>query len=383
MRESFLPFSRPSIGEEEVSAVREVLLSGWITTGPVTQRFEEEFARLVGAAHGVSVSSATAGLQIALMALGVGPGDQVITTPMTFAATVNAIIYTGATPVLVDVEGDTLNMDPSKISGAITDRTRAIMPVHFAGLPVDLDPIREIASRHRLHLVEDCAHAIGSAYKGRPIGSSPSPLGVFSFHPAKNITTAEGGMIVTDREDLADACRVMRQHGMSKGAWKRFAQSGRPDYEIVSPGIKANLTDLQSAIGLEQLKKLSHFQERRSQIAQIYDSELRGLKGLITPGTPRYPHVHGHHLYWVMLKTEELGMSREEVMARLKEMNIGTGVHYKAVHHHVRYREFGWSDQDLPNASYASSRVMSIPLFPEMTREDAMDVVSALWEVCR
>ncbi|MCX7827953.1 MAG: DegT/DnrJ/EryC1/StrS family aminotransferase [Thermanaerothrix sp.] len=381
MREDFLPFSKPFIGEEEVEAVREVLLSGWITTGPVTARFEEAFSGLVGARFGVAVSSATAGLQIALMALGVGPGDEVITTPMTFAATVNAIIYNGARPVLADVEMGTMNIDPNGIREKLSSRTKAIVPVHFAGLPADMDAIREAAPG--IPLVEDAAHAIGSFYKGSPVGKGASPLAVFSFHPAKNITTAEGGMIVTDDPDLSDSCKVMRQHGMSKGAWNRFAKSGRPDYEIVSPGIKANLTDLQSAIGLKQLERLNDFQAKRHRIADIYDRELKEVPGIILPEYPSYPHVHGRHIYWILLKTEELGMSREEFMGRLKDMNIGTGVHYKAVHHHRRYERFGWDDQDLKNASYASSRIVSLPLFPGMTEGDAMDVVNAVKEICR
>ncbi|EHM10626.1 putative PLP-dependent enzyme possibly involved in cell wall biogenesis [Thermanaerovibrio velox DSM 12556] len=380
MRDDFLPFSKPFIGEEEVQAVREVLLSGWITTGPVTAKFEEAFSKLVGARFAAAVSSATAGLQIALMALGVGPGDEVITTPMTFAATVNAIIYNGARPVLVDVEMGTMNIDPKRIREKLSPRTKAVMPVHFAGLPADMDAIKEVAPG--IPIVEDAAHAIGASYKGSPIGYGPSPLAVFSFHPAKNITTAEGGMIVTDDPELADSCKVMRQHGMSKGAWNRFAKSGRPDYEIVSPGIKANLTDLQSAIGLEQLKRLEGFQSERHRIAGIYDRELKGVRGIMLPEYPQYPHVHGRHIYWVILKTEELGITREEFMGRLKEMNIGTGVHYKAVHHHKRYEGFGWSDLDLPNASYASSRIVSLPLFPGMTDHDAMDVVNAVKEIC-
>lgn len=381
MREDFLPFSKPFIGEEEVQAVREVLLSGWITTGPVTARFEEAFGKLVGAKQAVAVSSATAGLQIALMALGVGPGDEVITTPMTFAATVNAIIYTGAKPVLADVEMDTMNIDPLQIRRKLSPRTKAIVPVHFAGLPVDLDAIKDAAPG--IPMVEDAAHAIGAYYKGHPVGFNPSPMGVFSFHPAKNITTAEGGMIVTDDPELADLCRVMRQHGMSKGAWNRFAKSGRPDYEIVTQGIKANLTDLQSAIGLKQLERLESFQRARHHIAQIYDRELRSVRGITLPSYPSYDHVHGRHIYWILLRTEELHMTREEFMGRLKEMNIGAGVHYKAVHHHKRYEEFRWSHQDLPNSTYASSRIVSIPLFPGMTDRDAMDVVEAIREICQ
>ena len=382
-RSTFLPFSRPSLGEEEIREVTEVLRSGWITTGPRTAAFEKAFAARLGVPYALGVNSATAGLHLSLVALGVGPGDEVVTTPMTFAATVNAILFTGATPVLADIDPATLNLDPGAAERACTPRTKAIVPVHFAGLPVDLDAFRDLAKRTGAALVEDCAHALGASYKGEPVGQNPAPLGVFSFHPTKNITTGEGGMVVTGDEDLGERVSVLRQHGMSKGAWNRYAEAGTPQYEVIMLGFKDNMLDLQAAIGLHQLDKLDRFQGRREEIAVRYDEAFRGQRGILPLGSPSYEHVHGRHLYCPLVDVDALGFDRDTFMARLKERNIGTALHYKAVHLHRYYRErFGWAREDFPQAARVSDRLVSLPLFPDMTDRDVEDVVEAVREVC-
>lgn len=381
MREKFLPFSIPTIEEEEIAEVVDSLRSGWITTGPKVKIFEDAFKSYVGAPFAVPLSSATAGLHLAYLAMGLGEGDEVITSPMTFAATVNMIVRVGARPVLADVEPGTLNIDPASIRKKITERTKAIVPVHFAGLPCDMDPILDLAAEFGLKVLEDAAHAAGTEYKGRRIGSLDT-VSVFSFHPIKNLTTGEGGMVCTRDEKLAEEISLLKFHGMSREAWKRYSAQGTPNYDIVLPGFKYNMMDIQAAIGIHQLAKLDRFNDRRTEIALYYNEAFADVKEIRVPGTAPYDYRHAWHLYTPLVRIEDLAIDRDAFMAELKKENIGAGLHFKAVHHHPWYREnLPVPPGDLPNADYASDRILSLPLFPRMTMEDAKDVVEAVKRV--
>jgi dTDP-4-amino-4,6-dideoxygalactose transaminase len=378
MRATFLPFSIPTIGEEEINEVVDSLRSGWITTGPKVKLFEESFKKYVGAPFAVPLSSATAGLHLTMLALQLKPGDEVITTPMTFAATVSMIVQGGGTPVLADIEPGTLNIDVQAIRRKITPRTRAIVPVHFAGQPCDMDEIFALAREFNLVVVEDAAHAVGTEYKGARIGSLDS-VSVFSFHPIKNITTGEGGMVATRDERLAEEISLMKFHGMNREAWKRYEASGTPNYDIVMPGFKYNMMDLQAALGLHQLDKLDTFIEMRTLLADFYNEAFYDVAELVTPKPVPYEHRHAWHLYTPLIKIEALSIDRDAFMAQLKGENIGTGLHFKAIHHHPYYRDtLGIAPGALPNADYASERILSLPLFPLMTLDDARDVVAAV-----
>ncbi|MDD2582430.1 MAG: DegT/DnrJ/EryC1/StrS family aminotransferase [Desulfuromonadaceae bacterium] len=378
MRAAFLPFSIPTIGEEEINEVVDSLKSGWITTGPKVKRFEEAFKEYVGAGYAVPLTSATAGLHLTMLALKLKPGDEVITTPMTFAATVSMIVQGGGTPVLADIEPGTLNIDVHAIRRKITPRTRAIVPVHFAGQPCDMDEIFAIASEFGLSVIEDAAHAVGTEYKGARIGSLDS-VSVFSFHPIKNITTGEGGMVATNDEQLAEEISLMKFHGMNREAWKRYEASGTPNYDIVMPGFKYNMMDLQAALGLHQLVKLDSFIEKRTLLANFYNEAFCDIEELVTPKEVPYEHRHAWHLYTPLVRIEKLTIDRDSFMAQLKGENIGTGLHFKAIHHHPYYRDtLGIAAGDLPNADYASERILSLPLFPLMKLDDARDVVAAV-----
>jgi dTDP-4-amino-4,6-dideoxygalactose transaminase len=381
MRKEFLPFSIPTIEEEEIGEVVDSLQSGWITTGPKVKKFEDEFKAYVDAPYAVPLSSATAGLHLALLALGIGPGDEVITTPMTFAATVNVMIHVGAKPVLADIEPGTLNIDVQAIRGKITERTKAIVPVHFAGLPCDMDAIFALADEFGLKVLEDAAHAVGTEYKGKRIGSFDT-LSVFSFHPIKNITTGEGGMVCTRDEKLAEEISLLKFHGMSREAWKRYSAKGTPNYDIVLPGFKYNMMDIQAALGIHQLRKLDRFIEKRTAIAELYNAAFAEVDEIVTPAAAPYAYRHAWHLYTPLVRIEKLSIDRDAFMAELKKENIGTGLHFKAVHHHPYYREnLPIPPGELPHADYASDRILSLPLFPKMTMEDAKDVVEAVKNV--
>jgi dTDP-4-amino-4,6-dideoxygalactose transaminase len=378
MRSTFLPFSTPTIEDAEINEVVDSLKSGWITTGPKVKRFEEAFKTYVGAPFAIPLSSATAGLHLTLLALEIKEGDEIITTPMTFASTVSMIILCGGTPVLADIEPGTLNIDMNLIRAKITPRTRAVIPVHFAGQVCDMDPLFDLAREFGLTVIEDAAHAAGSEYKGRRIGSLPS-ISIFSFHPNKNITTGEGGMVCTADEALAEEISLLKFHGMSREAWKRFAASGTPNYDILMPGFKYNMMDIQAAIGIHQLPKLDGFIDRRRDIAEYYNRELAGVAELALPQYAPYVQRHAWHLYTPLVRIEKLSIDRDRFMEELKKHNIGSGLHYKAIHHHAWYRQhLNLPDSALPNASYASERILSLPLFPRMTDDDARDVVEAV-----
>jgi len=381
--EEFLPFSRPSISQAAIDEVVTCLKSGWITTGPRVKQFEDDLRAFTGAPHALALSSATAGLHLVLAALKLKPGDEVITTPMTFAATLNTIVLTGGVPVLVDVEPGTYNMDVTLIEKAITPRTRAIMPVHFAGMPVDLEPLYDVAKKHNLRVIEDAAHAIGTEYKGRRIGSFGDTQ-VFSFHPNKNMTTGEGGCVTTRDDALASDVALLRFHGMDREAWNRFGKKGNQHYEIVAPGYKYNMMDIQAALGLHQLRQLPGFIERRTELALRYHKLLKDWPEWTLTKTPAYSHLHAWHLYTPLINSEVAKMDRDAFMQGMKERNIGTGLHYRAVHLYPYYREqFGFKRGDFPNAETISDRIVSLPLFPAMTDADQDRVIAAMADLFR
>jgi dTDP-4-amino-4,6-dideoxygalactose transaminase len=381
-RNEFLPFHRPSVGDAEIAEVVDTLRSGWLTMGPKTQRFEQAFAASLGVEHAVAVSSCTAALHLVLDALGVGPGDEVVTTPYTFTATVASILYTGATPVLVDTLPDDPNIDPEAVAARVGKRTKVILPVHFAGHPCDLDRLAQIADGCGAALVEDAAHALPTTYKGAMVGGIGRAT-CFSFYAGKNMTTGEGGMITTRDADLSDALRIRRLHGISRDAWKRYSAEGSWYYEVEALGFKYNMTDLNAAIGLHQLARLDEFQKRREQVVDLYDRHLADLPGLSLPKHP----VDGKsawHLYVVRIDPERLRVSRSEVIEMLKADNIGTSVHFIPAHLHPLYRErLGCQPGDFPNASRLYEGAISLPLFPSMSDEDVLDVCRSLTRIVR
>jgi dTDP-4-amino-4,6-dideoxygalactose transaminase len=380
-RETFLQFSPPCLGEEEIKEVADTLRFHWITTGPKVRLFEKEFARYLGAPGALALNSCTAALHTALIVSGVGPGDEVITTTMTFAASVNVIEHVGARPVLVDVEPDTLNIDPARVERAITPRTKAILVVHYAGHPVDLDPIWQIAASNNLLVLEDAAHALPAKYKGRHIGSGPNPV-AFSFYATKNLTTGEGGMLTGDPE-VIECARVVSLHGMTRDAWKRYDKGGSWYYEVVYPGFKYNMTDIQAAIGLWQLRKLDSFQKRRRQIVQQYNEVFGDIDALEVP-VERKDVEHAWHLYVLRLRREVLRIGRDQFIEELKERNIGTSVHFIPVHIHPYYRnKYGYKPEDFPVAWENYQRILSLPLNPCLSDQDVADVIEAVLDVVR
>ena len=381
MRDHFLPFARPSLGDEEIAELVDTIKSGWITTGPKVEKFTAAFAEYVGGRFAVPVSSATAGLHVALLALGVGPGDEVVTTPMTFVATLNTIVHCGAVPVLADIDAATLNVQVEEIEKKLTPKTKAIVPVHYVGQPVDLDPILELAASRGIAVLEDAAHAVGAEYKGRRIGSFPT-TSVFSFHPNKNMTTGEGGMVVTEDEAVFERASLLKFHGMDRESWKRFAKAGSPRYDVAVPGFKYNMMDIQAALGLHQLAKLDGFIAERERLARRYDEALGGTVGLILPSRVAYPVRHPWHLYTPLVDVDRLTIDRDRFMAELKTRNIGTGLHYTAAHEFSYYAgRFGWKPEDFPAAHFVSERIVSLPLFPGLSDGDQDDVVETIREV--
>ena len=375
----YIPFSKPCIGEEEISEVMDTLRSGWITTGPKCQVFEEKFASYVGARFAVAVSSCTAGIHIALLAHGVGRGDEVITTPMTFAATVNMIISVGAKPVFADIDVGTRQILPEKIEACITDNTKLILPVHFAGSMCDMDRIMHIAESHDIPVLEDAAHAVGSSYKGRGAGSLGN-TSIFSFHPIKNITTGEGGMVTTDDESLAEKITLLKFHGLAKDAWKRYAGGEVSQYDVLLPGYKYNMMDIQAAMGIHQLDKLEGFITERAKQAAYYTRCLEGKGGILLPELPPYPVRHAWHLYTVLIDTPLI--NRDDFMKNLNERGIGSGLHFKAVHLHHYYREqLGFRRGLCPNAEFVSDCIVSLPLFPGLSRFDQDRVIKAVGDI--
>lgn len=379
MREEFLPFSPPFIGEREIEEVVDTLRSGWLTTGPKTARFEQEFAAKFCSPSAVALNSCTAGLHSALVALGIGPGDEVVTSCMTFAATVNVIEHVGARPVLVDVEPDTLNLSPGQVRRAVTRKTKLILPVHFAGHPVDLDAINGIAKSHQLTVLEDAAHAIGARYRGQWIGESSNPT-AFSFYATKNITTGEGGMLTGDPE-LIEQAKVIALHGMSHEAWNRYQKGGKWFYEVVLPGFKYNMTDLQASMGLCQLDRLQGFIERRAEIARQYTQEI-GSFGAFELPVERSSVSHAWHLYVLRLRKGQLSIDRDRFVEELTKRKIGSSVHFIPIHLHPFYRDkYGYRPDDFPVAYGNYQRSFSLPLNPSMTDRDVADVIDAVRDI--
>lgn len=384
MREEFLPFAKPMVSEQAIADVADSIRKGWMAMGPKTVDFENKFAEYVDCKYAVSVNSATAGLHLAVMAL-INPGDEVITTAMTFASTVNAVIYAGGKPVLVDIAPHTFNIDINEVEKAITPKTKAIIPVHFAGRPCDMEALEALAEKYNLGIIEDAAHALGAEYKGKKVGAGrgKNHIAVFSFHPTKNITTGEGGMICTNDEDAAEIMSMQRQNGMSKGAWNRYQANGKAHYDIFKPGLKYQMMDIQAAIGRDQLTHLEEFNNRRREIVARYQKELADVKGLILPPDIEDGNVHSWHIYTPLIDIDTLGFSRDDFMAQMSKRNIGTAYHYQALHLFTCYGEItGLKAGDLPNAEYVSERIVSLPLFPAMTDDDVTDVIEAIKEIC-
>jgi dTDP-4-amino-4,6-dideoxygalactose transaminase len=380
MRETFLPFSPPFIGEEEIAEVVDSLRSGWITTGPKTKRFEQEFAAFLGAPAALALSSCTAGMHTALEVAGIGPGDEVITTPMTFTATVAVVEHTGARPVLADVEPDTLNIDPERVRAAVTGRTRAVIAVHYGGHPCELDALRAVCDEHGLLLVEDAAHAVPAKYKGTHVGAGDNPV-AFSFYATKNLTTAEGGML-TGAPEMIEKAIVASLHGMDRDAWKRNDRTGSWRYDIVTPGFKYNMTDLQAALGLRQLARLPDMQARRREIVGLYNEGLARLDAFDLP-VERDEVEHAWHLYPLRIREGALKISRDEMIEALRERNIGTSVHFIPVHTFTYYREkYGYRPEDFPIAWREAERLISLPLHPGLGDGDVADVIAAVADVC-
>ncbi len=379
MRNSFLSFSLPLIGHEEIDEVVEALKSGWLTSGPRTKQFEQDFRDAVRAPAALALNSCTAGLHVALKVLNIGPGDEVITTPMTFAASVNVIEHVGATPVLVDVEPDTLNIQPDAVERAITQYTKAIIAVHYAGHPVELNALRAIAEQYHLHLIEDAAHAVGASFEGQPIGSG-SNLTAFSFYATKNLTTGEGGMLTGDAE-LLDHARVVSLHGMNREAWSRYSAGGKWAYDIVEPGFKYNMTDIQAALGLQQLKRFDRMQERRREIVETYNSAFGNHAAFLTP-TTREHVTNAWHLYVLRLRPSELTIGRDQFIQEMTARNIGTSVHFIPIHMHSFYRnKYNYAPDDFPVAHAAFQHMVSLPLSPSMSDQDVADVIDAVLNI--
>ena len=378
----FIPFALPDTGEEEIAEVVDSIRSGWLTTGPKTKRFEQDFSSFIGInLEAVAVNSATAGLHLALEAVGVGPGDEVITTTHTFTATAEVIRYLGADPVFVDIDPLTFNIDVSQIERAITPQTKAIIPVHFAGLSCDMGAIITIARKHGLKVVEDAAHALPTTCGGEMIGTLASDAAVFSFYATKTITTGEGGMIVTSHPDIAARCRTMRLHGISRDAFDRYT-STKPSwyYEVVAPGFKYNMTDIAAALGLHQLKKAWQFQRRRSEMAAIYDDALRNLPVLLPPHAIA-GDTHAWHLY-VLRLSPDAPVKRDRFIELMAEKGIGTSVHFIPLHLHPYWKEhYNLKPEQFPNSQYLFEQSVSLPLYTKMTADDQTRVISAVREI--
>jgi dTDP-4-amino-4,6-dideoxygalactose transaminase len=381
VREKFLPFGLPLIGEEEKREVMEALDSGWLTTGPRTQQFARDLEAYIGVKHAIPLNSCTGALHLVLAAMGVGPGDEVITSPLTFCSTANVVLHLGARVVFADVDRESYNIDPAAVEAAITPRTKVILPVHFAGYPCDMDAIRKLASERGLRVVEDAAHAISAEYHGRKIGATPDAA-CFSFYPTKNMTTGEGGAVTTDDDALAERVRVLALHGMSKDAWKRYSNSGSWFYEVVAPGYKYNLTDPAAAMGIHQLRRLDGFTHTRERYARALDDAFQGEDGLIPP-VVKGDIRHARHLYPLLIRPERLTVDRAAFIEALKAENIGTTVNFIPVHLHPFYREhLGFRAGQFPNAEWIYEREISLPLYPRMTPSDVEDVARAVLKVC-
>jgi len=380
IRNEFLVFGSPKIEQPEIDEVVKCLKSGWIGTGPRVNKFENKFREYIGSKYAMALNSCTAALHLSMVVSGISNGDEVITTPMTFAATANAILHTGAKPVFVDVEKDSMNIDPNLIEKAITPKTKAILPVHFAGRPCKMDHIMEIAQKNNLLVIEDAAHAIEAMYHGKKIGNI-GDMTCFSFYVTKNLVTGEGGMVTTNNEEWAKKIKMFGLHGMSRDAWKRFSDEGYKHYQVMVPGFKYNMMDIQASLGIHQIERLGKNFEKRKKIWNIYTKAFAGLP-VTTPAPEEKDTVHARHLYTLLLDIDNLKISRDEFMEKLFKENIGTGVHYISLHLHPYYKEtFGFKQSDFPNSSYISERTVSIPFSAKLTDQDVEDVIEGVTKI--
>ena len=383
MRSNYLVFGQPIIEQEEIDEIIHSLKSGWIGTGPKVAQFEADFKEYIGSKYAIAVSSCTAGLHLSVLAMGVNPGDEVIVPTMTFAATANAVVHTGANPIFVDVDKYEMTIDVEDIRKKITSKTKAIIPVHFAGRACNIKEIEKIASDHNLKIIHDAAHAVETEFEGKKIGCFRD-IANFSFYVTKNITTAEGGMITTDDEEIAQKLKIYALHGMSKDAWKRFSDDGYKHYEVIYPGYKYNMTDMSAALGLSQLARVDEFNRARTELVMYYRKRLEGVDEILPLRDPSYPIKHSWHLFIVRLDIDKAGLSRDDFMQELKKRNIGTGLHFRAAHLQKYYREvMGMRRGMLPNTEWNSDRIVSLPLFPDMKECDVDDVVDAIKEVLK
>ncbi len=373
----YIHFAQPLFGKEEKKEILDALDSGWVTLGPRTKQFEENFAQYVGSKYAIGVSSCTAALHLSLIVSGIKQGDEVITAPFTFAATANVIIHVGATPVFVDIDPKTFQIDVSKIEQKITKKTKAIIPVHYGGQPVEMDKILELAKKYKLIVIEDAAHAVGTQYKGRRIGNI-GDLTCFSFHPIKNISTGDGGMITTNNKAYAEELGRLRLHGMSKDAWKRHSALGSWQYDVSVPGFKYNMTDIQASLGIHQLKKLDSFIQKREEYAKLYDEALNKIPEITIPFVMENIR-HARNLYTILIDTEKLKISRNELVELLKKANIGVSVYFIPLHLFTLYKSrFGYKEGDFPITEAVYEKIISLPLYPKMTKTQIIYVIKTL-----
>jgi dTDP-4-amino-4,6-dideoxygalactose transaminase len=383
MRDKFLVFGAPAFGKEEIDEVVKTLKSGWWGTGPKTERFEKEFAKYVKAKYALGVNSATAGIHLALKSLGVGPGDEVITTPLTFCSTVNSIIHCGATPVFADVNLHDWNIDPKEIEKKITKKTKVILPVHLHGRPCDMDVIMRIAKKHKLFVIEDAAHAIEAKHKNKKIGTI-GDMTVFSFYVTKNLATGEGGMITSNKKKLIQQARVFSLHGLSRDAYKRYSVKMYKNYECIVPGFKYNLTDIMSSIGLYQLAKIDKNAKIRKKHWEKYNKGFANIEEVIAPAPEEKDTYHARHLFAILLDLQKLRITRDKFVDALIKRNIGSGVHFTPVHLHEYYRKtYGYKKGDYPNAEYVGERILSLPLAANLSKSDINDVIKTVTELVR
>jgi len=381
-RKSYLIFGSPLIEEPEIQEVVKTLRSGWLGTGPKVEKFEDIFKEYTGAKFAMALNSCTAGLHLSMLVSGIGNGDEVITTPLTFCSTANAIIHTGATPIFVDVEKETMNIDPVRIEKAVTPRTKAIIPVHIAGRPCNMDAIMDIAKRHNLIVIEDAAHCIEGWYKGKKIGNI-GDITCFSFYVTKNIVTGEGGMVTTNKEVWADKIKMCGLHGLSKDAWRRYSDEGFVHYHVIFPGFKYNMMDIQASLGIHQMKRIDKYLKRRQEIWEMYNEAFSDLT-VICPSELEKNTVHARHLYALLIDIDNIKKSRDDIQQALHKLNIGTGIHFISLHLHDYYRKtYGFKPDDFPNAKFISERTISIPLSAKLSDEDVEDVINATTEVIR
>jgi dTDP-4-amino-4,6-dideoxygalactose transaminase len=380
MRKNFLVFGSPMIEQPEIDEVVASIKSGWLGTGPKVQKFEQMFREYKGSKFAMAVNSCTAALHLSMLTIGIKPKDEVIVPTMTFAATANAVIHAGGVPVFADCEKETMNIDPKDVERKITEKTKAIIPVHFAGRSCNMDAIMEIAEKHGLKVIEDCAHAIETEYHGKKSGTF-GDLGCFSFYVTKNIITGEGGMVTTDNEKYANQIKILALHGMSKDAWKRFSDEGYKHYQVVQAGFKYNMMDIQAAIGIHQLSRIDKYWGRRQKIWNRYNKAFEGLP-VFTPA-PNEPNTrHAYHLYTLLLDIDNQEITRDQFLDEMTKRNIGVGVHYIALHLHPYYQKaFGYRRGDFPNAEWISDRTVSIPLSAKLTDEDVEDVIDAVYDI--